>query len=283
MDNRVAIIDLDSVTYSIGNPNKVLAENGEPLKQDGKFVYEEKSLEQLAESADFIMNKILTNCHCTHYIAYIKGKDTVKNKRLIDPNYKADRSKESPKWWDFVKGYLIENWNAIPVDNIEVDDACNITRLQISNSFIVCIDSDLLGLEGEHYKWRNKSDLSGEWITTTKKQAEYKFWSDMITGTHNNTKGIPGKGEKYVEKLFNTDVIEVGDYNIPLGYVQSKSMTVLDKYINYFGEEEGINQFYANYKLIKILDKYEGFQLPDLTEFKNGKTQEISEEKGIFD
>lgn len=269
--HKVAILDLDSILFSIGNPNKVLDENNEPLKKDGKFVYEDKSLDELVESADFIMNKILTNCKCTHYIAYIKGKDTVKNKRLIDPNYKMDRPKESPKWWDFVKGYLINSWKAVESHEIEVDDSCNIARLQIENSFMVCIDSDLLGLEGTHYKWRTKGDLKGEWVTTSNEYATYKFWSDMIIGTHNNTKGIPGKGQAYVDKSFKC--LENTKFHT----------CVFNNYLDYFGEEEGITQFYKNYKMIKVLDKYEGFQLPGLTEFKNEKTNNISEEKGIFE
>lgn len=282
MNKRTAIIDLDSVMFSIGNPNKVVDTYGAPIKKDGKFVYEEKTNEQLVDSAEFIMNTILRNCKCDNYIAFIKGKDTVKNKRLIDPNYKADRSKESPKWWDFTKGYLIENWKANEVHDIEVDDAVNISRLLIPNSFMVCIDSDLLGLEGTHYKWRDKSDLSGTWITTSKEQAKYKFWSDMITGTHNNTKGIPGKGEKFVEKLL-ANTISIGDFNVPVTYVQNYYQIVMEAYVNHFGEDLGIEEFYKNYKMIKILEKYEGFQLPGLTEFKKGKTKEISEEKGIFD
>lgn len=274
-----AVVDLDSVMFSIGNPNKVLGTDGQPLRRDNKFVYEDKTNEQLADSCEFIMNKILTNSKCTDYIAFIKGNNTTKSKRLIDPNYKMDRHGESPKWWNFTKEYLIQNWGVVPVDNIEVDDAVNITRLQIPNSFICAIDSDLLGLQGTHYNWK-KNELVGEWITTTAQQAEYKFWSDMITGTHNNTKGIPGKGEVFVKKLF-TKTISIGDYNVETTYVQHKYQIILEAYVEYFGEELGIEEFYKNYKMIKILDKYEGFVIPEPIRFK--KKEELREEKGIFD
>ena len=256
----IAVIDLDSVMFSIGNPNKVLDSNGVPLKKDNKFVYEDKNMDQLVDSCEFIMNKILTNCRCDSYIAYIKGNNTTDIKRSIDPNYKMNRHGEVPKWWNFTKHYLIKNWGAIEVNNMEVDDAVNITRLNLDNSFMCCIDSDLLGLEGEHFNWK-KNELVGEWITTSAKQAEYKFWSDMICGTHNNTKGIPGKGIKFTEELLS--MIE-NPQEFPTG--------VLYQYIRYFGESKGIEEFYKNYKMIKILDKYEGFVIPEPIKYKENRS-----------
>lgn len=267
----IAIIDLDSLCYAIGNPNKVLDNNGIPLRLDNKFVYEDKTQEQLLESCDFFMNKVLTNSKCNFYVAYIKGKDTIKAKRLIDPNYKADRNKEQPKWWDFIKGYLIESWGAIEVNEIEVDDACVITRNQIENSFIICIDSDIIGLEGTTFNWK-KNDLVGEWVTTTAKQAEYKFWCDMICGSHNNTKGIPRKGIKYCEKVFEESKLK-GD---------TLCLLVIDEYTKHFGKELGIEEFYKNYRMLKILTHLEGFIIPEPIKYKK-QEEKLSEEKGIFD
>jgi len=252
-----------------------LDDNGQPLRIDNKFVYEDKTLEQLSDSADFFMNKILTNSKCDAYIAYIKGKNTIANKRLIDPNYKADRNKEQPKWWEFVKGYLIENWGAIEVNNCEVDDYCVIARNQIENSFIICIDSDIIGLEGTTFNWK-KNDLVGEWVTTTAEQAEYKFWSDMITGTHNNTKGIPGKGIKFVEKLFKP--VQIGET-----WIQTlKHADVLNCYIEYYKDFNiALTEYYKNYKMLYIPTKLEGFIIPEPIKYK--KQEKLSEEKGIFD
>lgn len=268
---KTAIIDIDSVMFSIGNPNKILDAYGIPVKKDGKFVTIEKTEEELADSCEFIMNKILTNSNCNDYIAFVKGNDTTKTKRLIDPNYKADRSTTSPQWWQFVRGYLVNNWGVIEAHGAEVDDFVNITRLQIPDSFMCCIDSDLLGLEGTHYNWK-KNNLVGEWITTTAEQAEYKFWSDMICGTHNNTKGLPGKGIVYFKNFVLEHVELLGN---------SFHGATLNAYLTHFGEELGIEEFYKNYKMIKILNKFEEFVIPEPIKFK--KNEELSEEKGIFD
>ena len=128
MTNRIAIVDLDSVLFSIGNGNKVLDENNEPIKRDGKFVYIDKTEAELIDSADYFMTDILKSCECDSYIAYIKGKNTGFRKQF-NPDYKSLRPKESPKFWEFVKSYLIDKWRAVEVNNIEVDDAICSTNL----------------------------------------------------------------------------------------------------------------------------------------------------------
>lgn len=251
-ENRIAIIDLDSVCFSIGQGNKVLDESGIPKKDEsGKFIYIEKNDEELYESADFFMTDILSSCKATHYIAYIKGKGNYRY--AIKADYKANRPKSSPTWWKAVKEYLIEKWGAIEVNNIECDDAVNITRKAIKNSFIVAIDQDLLELEGIAFNWRKK-----EWKETGEEQAHCKLWTDCIAGqSSDGVKALPGKGVRYAEKIFERDA------GVPLPAI------VLMEYINIFGEEDGIREFYQTYSVLKIKDKWEGFVVPDLIEYNN--------------
>lgn len=240
MNNKIAIIDSDSICFSAFHPNKVLDSFGNPLRtEDGKkFIYQEKTEDEIKQSVDYIMSNIIIKTKCTEFIAFIKGKNTINYKRSIDSSYKADRSGEEPKHWNFVKNYLISKWNVVEVNNIEVDDAVNITRLALKDSFICCIDSDLLGLEGTHYNWRKE-----EWINTSKADAQYKFWSDMICGTHNNTKGLPRKGESFVKKLFES------------GQLKSYRSLVLDAYCEHYkSEKEGVIEFYKNYMMLKLLE-----------------------------
>ncbi len=245
METKIAIIDMDSVLFSIGQGLKVVDKNNEPIKIDNKFVYIEKTEKELIEASDFWMNKILIDSGSTHYIAYIKGTKTISSRKEINSSYKETRPKFSPWYWYFVKEYLVLKWKVILVNDMEVDDAVNITRLQIKNSFIVAIDNDLLCLEGKHYNWRKS-----EWITTTTEQAHYKFWFDMICGqSGDNIKGIEGVG-----KVGATKILE--DSTFP-------SARVLKYYIEKYGEETGIENFYKNYKCLKILDKCVNFEFPD--------------------
>lgn len=255
MNNKIAIIDVDSLIFAAFHPNKVLDSDNKPLRtEDGKrFVYKDKTCIEIIESCDFLMNQLLSKSEATGYIGFVKGFNTTQLREAINSEYKSDRDKtHSPKFWKFTKEYLKLKWGIVEVNNIETDDAVNITRLATKDSFICAIDSDLLGLEGTHYNWRKN-----EWITNTKEQAEYKFWSDMICGTHNNTKGLPGKGIKYTESLFEEHL------GVPIESI------VLNEFINHFGEEEGIKQFYSNYVCTKLLSNYEGFVIPEIIEFNN--------------
>lgn len=252
MDDKIAIIDMDSVVFTAANPNKVLGDDGEPLRtEDGKrFVYVDKTEVELIESCDWVMNDILKSCEATHYIAYIKGKNTGFRKQF-NPEYKSLRPKESPKWWDFVKAYLIDKWRAIEVNNIEVDDMCYLTYLNLPNSFMCCIDKDLLQQAGCHFNWRKK-----EWITTTEEKAIELFWKDMIVGqSGDGIKGVPGKGEKYFENSILTDIENPMD------------RLVLSEYQEYYGDFKGIEYFCKNFLCLKILDSYEGFEVPKPVEF----------------
>lgn len=249
MEDKVAIIDLDSVLFSaaFGKKIKIGEENdGSPIYQrdeKGRLVYEDKSEEEMKQSLDDIIIDILTNLNTNKYIAYVKGKSTGAHRYKAYKDYKSKRPKESPVWWNFIKNYSIDRWKAITVDIIEVDDAVNITRLSLDNSIIVAIDKDLLNLEGTHYNWR-----TNEFITISKEEASFSFWRDMIVGqSGDGVPGLPGKGQSYYINNIRNNITDI----------QQLPIAVLSSYIKYLGESEGIQLFYSNYQCLKILDKYE--------------------------
>jgi len=263
----IAIIDVDSLMFVIGNGNKLLDENYQPVKDEtGKFVYTEKTEEELIAAADWAMNDVLYCSGADGYIAYIKGRHTTDVRKSINPEYKANRPKESPKWWSFVKQYLIEKWKVIPADNYEVDDYVNVVHKMLPDSFISAIDKDLLGLEGRHFNWKKK-----EWVEVTKEQEDYNFWASMITGdTADNIKGIPKKGEKFAELLHK----ECTECN-----TSQFHETILTNYMKYFGESEGIKQFYQNYFALKIVDNIPGFVVPEIVKYSGVIEQKDDEIK----
>lgn len=244
------------MAFSAGTPNKILDENNEPVIVDNKFTYKDKTEDEIKESVEFLMNDILLSTKADSYIGFIKGKGNFRYS--INPSYKSNRPKESPKWWSFTKKCFINDFGAIEVNGIEVDDAVNITRLNIPNSFICAIDKDLLSLEGEHYNWRKK-----EWIITSKDDAITAFWCDMIAGQPGDAiKGVPGKGVKYFNKIIeDSELISIGGL-------------VLKEYIKFFGEELGVDEFYKNYKSLKILENHEAFLIPEPIKFRK-TTEEL--------
>ena len=250
---RIAVIDMDSVIFAAFHPKKVLDENGAPTRtEDNKrFIYEEKNEEEIVESCDYMMNALLSATKATHYIAYVKGSNTATQRTTLNPEYKANRPKESPKWWKFCVDYYVSVWGAIKVDNMEVDDAVNITRLDLHDSFMIAIDGDLLGQKtthNSHYNWK-----TAKWIDVTQAEADRKFWSEMISGqSSDNVKGLPGKGEAFFNKLVGTDYPTM----------------VLKAYIDHFKSEDvGIREYYKVYNTLKTLDKCEGFVIPEPIEY----------------
>lgn len=245
---NIAVIDLDSLIFSAFHPNKILDEFGIPLRtEDGRrFVYKEKTEKEIEASCDYFMNTLLDKSNADHYIGYVKGKNTTKNRLSINPTYKDNRHQEQPKFWNFTKEYLINTWKAVEVNDYEVDDYCRITVNNLKDSFICAIDSDLLGLEGTHFNWR-----INKWVKRTKEEAEYKFWYDMIVGQPgDNIKGIEGVGMKGAWKILEDS--------------KFYPARVLKNYIIKYGELLGIENFYKNYKSLYILKELDNFVIPDL-------------------
>lgn len=238
---RIAILDLDSIVFSIGYAKDF-------IKPDS----------MIEEHCDSLMNSILTKSLATHYIGFIKGKDTIKERLVFNYEYKQNRKSGTPIFWNYTKQYLINKWGAIESNGLEVDDAVNITRLNLKDSFIVAIDKDLLMLEGRHYNWRKD-----EWFENTEESANYKFLLSMCTGDSvDNIKGLPGKGVKWFEDRFSGYTPTIG--------------SLLDEYILHFGENKGIDEFYKNYKSLKMLDEYPGFIIPE--PIKYNRYDEIKED-----
>src|SRR5690606_38277982 len=116
MENgRVAVIDMDSILFAAAWGKKIIIgedELGQPIyKREGnRLVYENKSEDEIKQSLDDIMNDILYHTGATAYIAFVKGKNTAAHRYQAKSDYKSNRPKESPHWWEFTKKYAIEKW-----------------------------------------------------------------------------------------------------------------------------------------------------------------------------
>lgn len=234
---KIAVIDVDHIFYLSLTGEKLLNENGEPIKVDGKFTYRERTFEESCNVADTYITNILNVTNSTHYVGFFGGSSI--SRKTIYPEYKANRKDLEPlKNMYEMKCYFVDKWKfhwlAGCID--ETDDyvasfiKCN------PDSFIISPDKDLLGLEGNHY-----NPKKNEWVYADQLIAYRNFWVSMIVGdTVDNIKGIPGKGPKYAEQYLQSTENCTGD--------------VLDAYVNHFGEHVGIQEFYKNYQCLKIKD-----------------------------
>jgi len=207
-----------------------------------------KDFSQMKDNFESYLENILANSEADGYIGFLTGKNFRKE---INPEYKSNRKGEKPLYFSELKEYVLNKFNLI--EPLEADDCVNICKNKIKGSFIVSNDKDLLNLEGRHYNPQKQ-----EWKETTKEEAERYFWTSMIAGdTTDNIKGIPGKGPKFAENVFEKYPIDF-KFPIPLWLI------VKWEYINHFGEYKGIQEFYKNYMCLKILDDYEGFKIPEV-------------------
>lgn len=246
MENRVALVDADYLIY-------LCTHN----KKDSDHI---KSLDECKQQVDECIAAIMLSTKATHYICALTiGRGFRYN---IYPEYKANRKKlEKPLYFTEVRDYILEKYKAISHSGLEADDIVNIIKtnndcltldgLSFDVYFIVSNDKDLLMLEGTHY-----NPGKDKWIETSGQQADLYFWTSMITGdSSDGIKGIPGRGVKFAEKFLAEDTVEYAP-------------KVLMQYVAEMGDEIGIEEFYKNYKCLKIVKSWEGFTIPEPNEFK---------------
>lgn len=229
----IGLIDADHIPYIVCY-NKV----SEP----------DKTLEEAISSANSYLSGLINGSKIDEFHLFF----TIgKNFRYdIYPEYKANRkNNEKPHFFNEVREYLVKEYNGIHGYNLEADDILNIYKNKyikdLTSYIVISTDKDINNLFGLNYDIKN--DVAR--LVDTE-YAEQYFWGSVITGdTADNIKGVPGKGPAFIKKLWE----ECKEINL----FKSK---VICEYINYFGEEAGIDEFYKNYKCLKIKDSYEGIE-----------------------
>lgn len=260
----ILLFDGDFLLYFATMGNKVLDEQGNPVRQDNKFVYTDKTFEEVCKCADDIINVILDKANASHYVGYLGNSKSFRYD--VYPEYKANRKDfTKPLHFKELKDYLVSKWKFELLNNgLEADDAVNIARNILKenyNIFITTTDKDLIKcIPG---KYINAKDLSI--VRTSKEKAKEAFWTSMIVGDGvDNIKGIAGSGKKAAEKLFKDKLSE----EFPL--------LVLSSYINKYNKQ-GKEEFNKNYQLLYILDTFEGFKEIELISREENR---IGEDKG---
>jgi|688.fasta_scaffold77970_4 DNA polymerase-1 len=230
----IAFIDGDSIAYIAG------ADKVEKDTYTNERVVLEKDEEICKEQIHSILDEIIKNTGAKGYLLFLTGPGNFR--KTVYPDYKANRKGlEPPRMLNFCKQYLQTLPGVYLMEGIEADDAVSIYKNMydtMGKESIICSpDKDVLMLPGKHFNYRKM-----EFVVTNEAEAEYTFWTDMIAGqSGDNIKGIPGKGPAFAKKLF--------EENPSVRYRTS----VLNAYIDHFGEREGIYEFYKNYMVLKIM------------------------------
>lgn len=240
MDNNrlIALVDADFMTYYVCHNKK---------KEDGTI--EEKSLQECKDQVDQFFDTIFRTVGATEYMLFLTVGKCFRYQ--LYPDYKANRkNSDRPLYFEGVKEYMITKYKANYYPGLEADDLCIINKCHYekdtieSNCIVISNDKDIIKCTpGKFY-----NPTKNEFIETNELTAYKNFWASMIIGdTTDNIKGIPGKGPKFVEKMDTLNIT-----------------SIFAEYVNHFGEDEAVEQFYINYKLLKMVQTPEfGYTIPE--------------------
>jgi len=147
--------------------------------------------------------------------------DETSFRRLVYPEYKANRKAPKPLHYHVIRDYLEVDWNAKIVKKIEADDAMAISQINANSqgeSSIICsIDKDLLQIPGEHYNF-----VKDELKTVSKIEGLKHFYTQMLVGdSADNIKGVPKIGPVKAGRILAGDLAEEEMFEIVRDQYQS--------------------------------------------------------------
>jgi hypothetical protein len=240
MKEKVALIDGDSLIYF---------EMGKP------------TLEDAIDSLNHRLQEMIDRCGADKYAGFLTIGKCFRYKEAKTRKYKGNRKHgNKPIIFYALKEYLKQEWKFEYIPELEADDLVAVYSNE--NTMICSPDKDVLyQVEGTHYNYR-----TADFVETTDVEAEIFLWKQMLMG--DPTDGIPGI-PKVGEKTADTWL-----YDMPL---LDMPTFVLNKYIEKFGNHEGILKFAETFRLVYILKTKEDVLRETGIELKNLVINDVKE------
>ena len=254
MNRRICLIDGDHIPWKIC-PNPVLTET-----EVMYGVNNVKTLEETLRGIDwYVTEKIFKPTNADSYIGFLGGKGNFRKE--LTESYKEGRSDDRPPYFNEAKQHLVDKWGFVVVDEIEAEDAVGISLTKYPEGIIIHTDHDLYQLEGTHFN--PSKEL---WEHLTKEHANYNLNIQLIAGcSTDKVRGLKkGIGPRSAEKLLD------GFPNEALLF------EVINLYLKEYGEYKGIEEFYTQYKLLKILREKEDFVIPEIRQVPTKPVEEVN-------
>ena len=238
---KLIIGDITSLYYSI-----IHYYNKESNETDNFKKYKNKFDEWLQSMID--------DTKATEYLLYDDDSTTFRHK--LFPDFKANRKSIYLKFrYDLMK-YAREKWGIKQHLGIESDDLVNIAVNKYKNAIICHIDSDLDQIEGNHYNYlyRGKGWANG-FYTIDKSTAEFNLNKMVISTGHNGPdKGLPNCGDKTAEAYLKASNDLLGAF---INGIDKKDYPDIWRTVKGYGITIGVNEFYRNFLIAKLLDTEE--------------------------
>jgi len=188
--NPNAYIDADTIPYIIGFTTEDVVRSEIVADRIDTFIHE-NVFDPLTFDWEFNSGWV--------YHFFIGSQDKSNFRYSIYPEYKANRVQPKPRHFQYIREYLIENYNAIEVSGWEVDDEVAMRSQKDPTSIICSIDKDLDQLPGDHWNYSSRKMLR---YYIDDDQAINWFYRQILIGdTTDNIKGVYGIGPKKAEKI----------------------------------------------------------------------------------
>lgn len=222
----LALIDADIYVYRIANAAKDETDEKKVLRTVQSTI-EDLILYDLPECDDYEL-------HLTD------GKDNFRKAKAVTVPYKGNRKDvERPKYYQLIRDYMVEYYEATMSYTIEADDMLAIRQNEvgIAHSIIVSLDKDLDQIAGWHYNFLKKEKYYVDFPT-----AVLNLGKQFLTGDRvDNIIGVRGIGPVKADKLLRDckDFAEMW-------------MIIVDK----LGEERAIENGHLLYMLRTLDDEF---------------------------
>lgn len=245
------------------------------------------------------LSRLLEMYDTNKYVFFLeKSKSNFRNSIAVTQVYKGHREANREKTNDYLP-YLSEvfkecynAFNPIVYYGIENDDALSLTARIYNegtdyNPIIVGEDSDLLSIQGTHYRLRKNFEMTVSFpgtieIVTNLKNGQKKLLSTGIYATYSkilkgavkeNYKGLPGYGDTKVYSLLK-------DINTE----SEMRKLCFDLFVKEFGYRNGVARLNEGFRLCYLLRHNHNFTLPTIQIYNkqdNNETTTISKWKSI--
>lgn len=192
IEGTLALLDGDILCYRIGFTTQDVNEN--------------IALSRLNSYLD----SILFDSGASDYVVFLTGGNNYR--KIIYPEYKANRTQEKPKHYNLIREYLMQHEAAVLCEDEEADDAMGYTQMEkreidfrlddrvceYTYPTIICsIDKDLHQIPGRHFNF-----VKNEHTFVTPEEGEYFFYQQLLTGDRvDNIPGLPKVGPVKAKKI----------------------------------------------------------------------------------
>lgn len=177
--------------------------DGDIIAYRNAAVVGEDSVEFAYYGCEKVAQDIIDSVGTTEYQVYLTGSKNFR--KQINPEYKANRKdKPKPPHLQACLEYLMEEWDAVYLDEVEADDLLGIAADKCGDEHgygtVICsIDKDLLQIPGYHYNFVNRT-----FSTVSKIEGIRHFYKQMLIGdVADNIFGIAGIGPVKAGRLLD--------------------------------------------------------------------------------